>query len=112
MNSYYVISYRDVETNNEYSTIGESGFLLQSIKNDRFIERFFSFWHNNPSKNNVPYIFNLIPINCHVDVFYKNKTQLKPNSLGHSEDIFTAETNSELFSLHQLDYSVKLLLDT
>jgi hypothetical protein len=72
-NSYYVISYRDVESNNEYSKIGESGFLLQSIKNDRFIERFFSFWHNNPSKNNVPYIFNLIPINRHVDVFYKKK---------------------------------------
>jgi hypothetical protein len=32
---------------------------------------------------------------------------LKPNSLGHYEDIYTSETDSELFSLHQLDYSVK-----
>ena len=107
INSYYVISYRDVEISNEYSRIGESGFLLQSIKNDRANERFFTFWHNNPSKNDVPYIFNLIPINCHVDVYYKNKTSLKPNSLGHYEDIYTSETDSELFSLHQLDYSVK-----
>uniref|UniRef100_UPI0025F02A67 hypothetical protein n=1 Tax=Methanosphaera sp. TaxID=2666342 RepID=UPI0025F02A67 len=107
INSYYIISYRDVEISNENCRIGERSFLLQLIKNDKVNERLFTFWNNNPSKNDVPYIFNLIPINFNVDVFYKNKTQLKPNSLGHYEDINSSETDSELFSLHQLDYSVR-----
>ena len=87
-NCYYVVSFREIETKNEDSKIGESGYVIKAIKGKDKEKKTYGFWHNNPSNTEVPYVVNFIPINCHINV-WRNNTQLHPNSIGHYEDILS-----------------------
>ena len=109
--SFYVLSYRDVEPNEERSRIGESGLLLQAIKGDNpEFRRYFQFWHNSPSKEKTSYVANFIPINCEIEVYYDNKNpedpnfrRLKENFLGHYEDILISP-NNDFYDLSPVYY--------
>ncbi len=93
--SYYVISYRYIEADKHFSSIGEGGLLFQAIKGGVYKTRVFQFWHNNPTKSNIPYIVNFFPINCEIEVSYlkeEEKRGIKPNSLGYFEDILLSNT--------------------
>jgi hypothetical protein len=103
-NSFYVVSFRDVEKKGETSSIGESGFLLQAIEGDKQLERFFGFWHNTPGKQNTPYVTNFMPINCQIELSLNN-TRLKHNSINHFEEIHTSGVKG--FESHTLAYLVK-----
>ena len=107
-NSYYVVSHRYIESSGETSSIGENGFLLQSIRNKNHknfdTERSFIFWHNNVEKPFVPYVSNLIPINCDIDVSYKNQ-KIQPNVFGFYEQ--SSIYGDELFKDNQPQFTVK-----
>jgi len=64
VDSYYVVSFRDVEKTDERSFIGESGLLMQYLNKDKIKERSFHFWHNSYTGKTSPYVVNVIPINC------------------------------------------------
>jgi hypothetical protein len=87
-NSYYVVSYKEIDPQNDESNIGMNGLLLQSLEKESK-KKTFNFWENNP-KNSNQYIANFIPLNCKINVIFQNKNLNKtivPDNLGNHEDI-------------------------
>ena len=107
MNTYYVISYRYINSSN---SIGESGLLFQAIEYKITQPQLFEFIHIQADNKRTPYIVNIIPINCEIDVKLnnenKNKREIKPNKLGHFEDIILYE--DENYNITNLKYEVMM----
>ena len=105
--SYYVVSIKEIYPENDVSDIGESGFLLHTLEMSK--KRTFNFWHNSPQKKSAQYIANFIPLNCKINVEYKNKEgnhhALVPDNLGNYEDIM--QSNSDKFLSNNPQYVVE-----
>ena len=107
-NSYYAVSFRELVKDSQGTEIGESGLLLQSIHEETMPTRYLQFFHNSPTKQNVSYIANIIPINCEIEVRdVSQDARVNPNLIGEYEKISTYENDFDGFTNHQPFYTVK-----
>jgi hypothetical protein len=107
-NSYYSVSFRELIKESQGNEIGESGLLLQFLNENTIPSRYLKFFHNSPYKQNTPYITNIIPLNCEIEVRDETtQSKVNPNMLGHYEQISTYGTNHDTFVINKPVYSVK-----